>query len=116
MWRILALILSALPVVAIAQSEQRVALVIGNSSYKDTPLRNPVNDARAMAERLERLGFVVIKRENMTTRQIGSTLREFRSRLSPGATALFFYAGHGVQVRGVNYLPTVDADIEGEED
>jgi formylglycine-generating enzyme required for sulfatase activity len=75
-----------------------------------------VNDARAMAERLQRLGFVVIKRENMKAREIGPALREFRSRLSAGAVALFFYAGHGLQVKGVNYLPTIDAEIEAEED
>jgi uncharacterized caspase-like protein len=100
----------------VAPAEQRVALVIGNATYKDSPLRNPVNDARAMAERLQQLGFVVIKRENMTARQVGSALREFRSRLSAGSVAAFFYAGHGLQVRGVNYLPTVDAEIDAEED
>lgn len=97
-------------------AEQRVALVIGNGAYQRGALRNPVNDARAVADRLQRLGFIVIKRENMKAKEIGSALREFRSRLSAGATALFFYAGHGMQVKGVNYLPTVDADIETEED
>jgi len=97
-------------------SEPRVALVIGNAGYRESPLRNPLNDARDVAAHLERVGFVVIKRENLRTKEIGSTLREFRSRLSPGAVAVFFYAGHGLQVKGVNYLPTVDAEIEGEED
>lgn len=99
-----------------AAGEQRVALVIGNSGYADSPLRNPVNDARAMAQALQRLGFTVIKRENLKAKEIGPALREFRSRLSAGATALFFYAGHGLQVKGVNYLPTVDAEIDAEED
>lgn len=94
----------------------RVALVIGNAAYGGTPLANPVNDARAIASKLERLGFRVVKRENITSRQIGSTLREFRSHLNPGAEALFFYAGHGLQIKGVNYLPAVDADITSEED
>jgi len=97
-------------------SENRVALVIGNAAYGASPLKNPVNDARAIATKLEKLGFTVVKRENLTTKQIGATLREFRSRLSPGAEALFFYAGHGLQVKGVNYLPAVDADISSEED
>ena len=101
---------------AVSTTEQRVALVIGNGAYREGRLANPVNDARAMAEALERLGFVVIRRENVKAREIGSALREFRSRLSPGAVALFFYAGHGLQVRGVNYLPAVDAEIEAEED
>lgn len=118
---LLSLILLA-PAIAGAQrtlsvsGEQRVALVIGNATYRESRLLNPVNDARAMAAALERLGFVVIKRENVRSREIGSALREFRSRLSPGAVALFFYAGHGLQVRGVNYLPAVDAEIEAEED
>ncbi len=95
---------------------KRVALVVGNSAYTTLPLDNPINDARAMAVKLQSLGFEVIKRENLTSKQIGSTLREFRSRLAPGAEAIFFYAGHGLQVKGVNYLPAVDADISSEED
>ena len=96
--------------------EKRIALVIGNAAYGNSPLKNPVNDARAVAAQLSRLGFEVVKRENLTTKQIGSTLREFRSRLTPGSEALFFYAGHGLQVKGVNYLPAVDAEISSEED
>lgn len=102
--------------IAPTSAGKRVALVIGNADYGASPLKNPVNDARAIAAKLERLGFSVVKRENLTTRQIGATLREFRSRLVPGSEALFFYAGHGLQVKGVNYLPTVDADITSEED
>lgn len=98
------------------QKEQRVALVIGNSSYKSSPLKNPVNDARDMAISLRGYGFTVIERTNLTTRQVGSTLREFRSKLTPGSVAVVFYAGHGVQIKGENYLPTVDAEINGEED
>ena len=96
--------------------EKRVALVIGNGSYKDSPLKNPVNDAADMAAKLRTLGFEVIERRNLTTRQIGPTLREFRSKLVPGAVAVVFYAGHGLQIRGENYLPAVDAEIAGEED
>ncbi|MDD5247456.1 MAG: caspase family protein [Rhodocyclaceae bacterium] len=99
-----------------ASGEKRIALVIGNAAYGASPLKNPVNDARAMAAKLQKLGFAVVKRENLTVRQIGATLREFRSRLTPGAEALFFYAGHGLQVKGINYLPAVDADITSEED
>ena len=98
------------------QKEQRVALVIGNSAYKQGPLRNPVNDARDMAARLRSLGFTVIERSNLGIKQIGSTLREFRAKLTPGSVALVFYAGHGVQIKGENYLPAVDAEISGEED
>ena len=94
----------------------RVALVIGNGAYADIPLRNPANDARAMSAKLRELGFSVVYRENLTTRQIGGALREFRSRISPGDEAVVFYAGHGLQVKGSNYLPAVDAEISSEED
>jgi len=97
-------------------NELRVALVIGNSAYQSGPLKNPANDAADMAAKLKSLGFEVISRNNLATRQIGSTLREFRSKLAPGAVALFFYAGHGVQIRGENYLPATDAEISTEED
>lgn len=96
--------------------EQRIALVIGNGAYINSPLKNPVNDARDMASKLRRLGFDVVERHNLQTRQIGGTLREFRSKLAPGAVALVFYAGHGLQIKGDNYLPAVDADINSEED
>ncbi len=98
------------------QDDQRIALVIGNSRYESAPLQNPVNDSKAFSEKLRGLGFQVIEKENLTTRQIPATLREFRSRLKPGAVALFFYAGHGLQIKGVNYLPAVDADVASEED
>ncbi len=98
------------------RTEQRVALVIGNAAYKSVPLANPVNDAIDVAARLKTLGFEVIERRNLSKNEVGATLREFRSKLKPGAVALFFYAGHGLQLKGVNYLPTVDADIASEED
>lgn len=97
-------------------NEQRVALVIGNGAYTNSPLKNPVNDARDVAKKLRGLGFNVIERNNLTIKQIGSTLREFRSKLMPGAVAIVFYAGHGLQINGVNYLPAVDAEINSEED
>ena len=98
------------------QAPARVALVIGNGKYASAPLVNPGNDARAVAARLRTLGFVVIERLELQSRQIPSTLREFRSKLTPGSVALFFYAGHGLQIKGVNYLPAVDAEIASEED
>ena len=98
------------------QSETKVALVIGNSTYKAAPLKNPANDSRDVAAKLRGLGFTVIERSNLTVKQIGGTLREFRSKLTPGSVALVFYAGHGLQIKGENYLPAVDADISSEED
>lgn len=101
---------------AVAGAERRVALVIGNGAYPRAPLENPVNDANDIAAKLRNLGFEVVERANLKTSQIGRTLREFRTRIAPGSVALIFYAGHGLQIKGENYLPTIDADIEGEED
>ena len=104
-------------IVGLAQAaENRVALIVGNASYASSPLINPVNDARAMNTKLRSLGFKTVLRENLTQKQIGPALREFRANLTPGSEALFFYAGHGLQIKGVNYLPAVDADISAEED
>lgn len=102
--------------IAHASPDRRVALVIGNSAYQHGPLANPVNDARAIAGRLRSLGFEVILRENLKVREIGGIYREFRSRIAPGGAALFFYAGHGVQFKGQNYFPAVDAEISSEDD
>ena len=97
-------------------ADKRVALVIGNSRYKDSPLKNPVNDAKAMRDKLSALGFDVVYREDLKQTQIGSTLSEFEQKLSAGAISVFFYAGHGLQVDGKNYLPVTDASINNEYD
>lgn len=115
--RFLILLLIAFSSASFAQpKENRVALVVGNSAYKSSPLRNPTNDAKDMAVKLKSMGFTVIERSNLTVKQIGSTLREFRAKLTPASVALVFYAGHGLQIKGENYLPAVDADITGEDD
>jgi hypothetical protein len=106
------LLLSALP----AHADRRVALVIGNGAYKEGPLKNPVHDARDMAAALRSLGFDVILRENASLRQMEDALDEFWRRLKAGGTGLFFFAGHGMQVKGVNYLVPVDARIAVEQD
>ena len=94
--------------------DKRVALVIGNGSYKSAPLKNPVNDARAMATALQGLGFEVIERENAGQRDMNRAITAFNERLMGGGTGLFYYAGHGMQVKGRNYLLPVDAEIESE--
>jgi len=96
--------------------ERKVALVVGNAKYETSPLTNPTNDSADIAAKLKGYGFDVVYRENLKIRQIGSMFREFKSKLTPGATALVFYAGHGLQVRGENFFPVVDADIQSEED
>jgi Caspase domain len=97
-------------------SSQRIALVIGNASYKDAPLTNPVNDARAIAKALSDSGFTVILRENADQRGILGALREFGDKLRAGGTGLFYYAGHGMQIKGRNYLIPVGASIEREDE
>ena len=99
-----------------SSSPKRVALIIGNSTYTKAPLKNPVNDARAMQTKLKGLGFEVLIRENLKTKDIGGVYREFRASITPGTVALVFYAGHGVQFKGQNYFPAVDADITSEDD
>ena len=111
---------AAAPAPASAQAQpakaQRLALVIGNGAYRDSPLPNPVNDAADMAKVLEASGFTVLKRENATLREMHLALREFGDRLGRQSTGLFYFAGHGLQVRGRNYLLPVDADIAREDE
>ena len=97
----------------LAQSQtQRVALVIGNSNYKNgSNLRNPVNDANDMAKVLKDLNFEVILLTNANLRSMDQGLERFYQKLQSGAVGLFYYAGHGVQVNGENYLVPVDADL-----
>jgi len=97
-----------------ARPEQRIALVIGNSAYPEAPLRNPVNDVRAMARALRELGFTVLAYENANKRTMETAIIEFGQRLAEGGVGAFYYAGHGLQVRGHNYLVPVDAQIESE--
>lgn len=94
---------------------RRLALVIGNAAYAGQALPNPLNDARDMAGVLRKAGFEVILRENLGLREMHLALREFGDRLRRETLGLFYFAGHGVQVRGRNFLLPVDADI-GRED
>ncbi|MDQ7834648.1 MAG: caspase family protein [Humidesulfovibrio sp.] len=109
-------LLLAAPAVAAPQPERRVALVIGNGAYKAGPLKNPVNDARDMAAALRELGFEVILRENAGLAQMEQAVDQFWTSLKKGGTGLFFFAGHGMQVKGVNYLVPVDANLQIEQD
>ena len=100
-------------------TEARLALVIGNSSYASGPLPNPANDARLMSSSLGRLGFEVIERRNADQMTMKRAIQEFGTRLEKGgaeAIGLFYYAGHGVQLNGRNYLIPTSARIEREAD
>jgi hypothetical protein len=92
-----------------ADQSRRLALVVGNDAYENLPpLRKAVNDARAVGEALTKLGFDVTVLENASRRAINAKLVEFTGKVTPGDTALFFYAGHGVTIGGTNYLMTAD--------
>lgn len=99
-----------------AQGEVRIALVIGNSAYRSGALRNPHNDADAVATSLKQLGFRVVLRKNTTRRELNDALREFSQSATRSDVRLFFYAGHGVQSKGHNYLVPVDAEVLSEDD
>jgi hypothetical protein len=101
---------------AVAQGEARVALVIGNGAYQDSPLKNPVNDARAMGRALRECGFQVIALENASYQKMREGLRDFGGRIAQGGVGLFYFAGHGMQVKGKNYLIPIGADIKGEDE
>ncbi len=98
-----------------AGNVRRIALVIGNGAYtKAPPLKNPPNDARDMAATLRTLGFDVTSGINTNQRDMKRLIREFGQKLKAGGSGLFYYAGHGVQSKGRNYLIPVDADIQSE--
>jgi uncharacterized caspase-like protein len=97
-------------------AERRVALVIGNSAYKQAPLANPGNDARAMAQVLRESGFTVKELRNLNQAGMRRAIREFGDDIAKGGIGLFFFAGHGMQIRGRNYLIPVGSDIEREDE
>jgi len=98
-------------------NSDRVALVIGNATYLSGPLRNTVNDARAITMALESSGFEVLLRENITNQnEMKRAVREFGMKLKTGGTALFYYSGHGLQVKGFNYLIPTQAVMNIEQE
>jgi hypothetical protein len=101
---------------AAAASPARVALVIGNGTYQGVPvLRNPVNDARAFADKLSKLGFDVAKVEDGSKAEMNRAIAAFSRKLGPDTVSIFYYAGHAIQVNGHNFLVPVDAAIGAEE-
>jgi hypothetical protein len=102
-----------------AYAEKRVALVIGNNDYRNVPkLQKAVNDARTMGDTLKQLGFSVMVAENQTRQAFSQTLLQFDATIQPGDTAFFFFAGHGFEIAGQNYLLPIDvpAATEGQEE
>jgi uncharacterized caspase-like protein len=101
---------------ASAGKGSRVALVVGNSAYPQAPLRNPINDAEAVASALEGLGFGVSLVRNAGWSALGTAVRGFADSSSSAQLRLVYYAGHGAQVRGRNYLIPVDVDVLDEDE
>jgi len=95
-------------------TERRVALVLGNATYKINPLKNPVNDSTDMARSLRSVGFDVIEANNTTLAQMREATRRFADKLGNSDVGLVYYSGHGVEVKGKNYLIPVNADIKRE--
>jgi uncharacterized caspase-like protein len=96
-------------------ADKRVALVIGNGAYQNTAaLPNPANDAEDMAAALRAVGFEVIVEKNANKRSLEMAMARFGRIAQNADAALFYYAGHGIQYRGLNYLVPVDARLEDE--
>ena len=103
----------------IAYAKERLALVMGNKNYSlISKLKNPLNDAEAMAKKLRQLDFdVVVLKKDLNRRQMKTAVREFSDKIQSDDIALFYYAGHGVQSsKGKNYLIPLKADIKREAD
>lgn len=113
---LLSLLTFLIPNNTFSVQETRIALVIGNSDYKSSPLKNPVNDATDMADILKKLGFSVTLNTNANQRTMERAIRDFGKNLRGGGVGLFYYAGHGLQVHGSNYLIPIGAEIESEGD
>lgn len=113
------LLAGAMIVVSPAHAEKRVAFVIGNNDYRNVPrLQTAVNDAHAVGDALKALGFSVMVADNQTRQAFVQSLLAFDATIEKGDTAFFFYAGHGFEIAGQNFLlPTdVPAATEGQED
>jgi uncharacterized caspase-like protein len=101
---------------AVAQAPSRVALLIGNAAYPDAPLRNPLHDVREVAASLKGLGFNVTMHENLKLAEMRDALRRFVLSTRTVDVRLVYFAGHGLQMRGRNYLLPVGVRLDSETD
>jgi uncharacterized caspase-like protein len=98
-------------------SRQLIALVIGNADYENaTKLKNPVNDANDITTKLLASGFTVEKVLDCTYSEMDQALKRFKGSLKGKDVGLFFFAGHGLQIDGENYLTAIDSDANGEDE
>ncbi len=100
--------------VAASPPAARAALVIGNGAYGDAPLRNPVSDAKAVALALEKLGFATTLATDLGWQALGQAVRAFADHHAGAAMRVIYYAGHGAQIRGRNYMVPIDVDVANE--
>ena len=101
---------------AVYSAQNRVALVIGNGAYRNSPLHNPVNDARLMRNLLRKAGFSVTIVENARKKKLISAIRNFGNTLRYSDAALFYFSGHGNQYKGLNWLIPIGANVQRESD
>ncbi len=115
MKRLISLIYIFLTTVSLHSQEKRLALVIGNSAYEyGGVLKNPVNDAFSMTQALSEIGFEVLEHYNLNQGDMKKAIDDFGVKLKGYNSGLFFFAGHGIQVNGYNYLIPVDANLKSE--
>jgi uncharacterized caspase-like protein len=113
----IACVVLGLIVPGIAVAAPRVALVIGNSAYKFAPLLpNTINDSHDLAESLRGIGFDVIERSDLTRDAMTEAVSDFEQKLRNAELGLFYYAGHGLQVAGENYVVPIDVNLQTETD
>ncbi len=93
-------------------ADNRIALVIGNAEYQNAPLNNPANDAFDISEALRQTGFEVDYFTNLDRKQMREAIRNFGDKLRKADTGLFYFAGHGIQIKGRNYLIPLSVDIQ----
>ena len=113
---ILFILIFIYPASLVAGAERRTALIIGNGGYSSSPLKNAVNDAADIASNLQRLGFSVILKKNVSHQEMEDAILEFGEQLKKGGVGLFFYVGHGVQKDSRNYLIPIGARINKDTD
>ncbi len=107
---------AALLLLAGVADARRLALVVGNDSYKNVaPLKNARSDAKAIADVLKGLGFDVTMKQDLTLTALKAALREFKARVNGGDEVIFYFSGHGVQFDGTNYLVPIDIVAENEQ-
>ncbi len=110
---LLLVMLCAITLTFAQTGEKKIALVIGNANYQHGgKLKNPVNDANLMAKTLQDKGFTVIKKTDASLAQMQMATEDFNQKMKNYDVALFYYAGHGVQVDGNNYLVPVDVNLD----